>query len=278
MVLREPWRADVSIDDAGLDTTVVHPARRYNYWLGGKDNFAVDRASADLIEKVYPSIRTAARENRAFLQRAVRFLTDSGVRQFLDIGTGLPTADNTHEVAQRIDPSARVVYVDNDPMVMAHARALLTTTTEGRTVYLQEDLRNPDKILTHPELLGTLELTEPVGLVLVAVLHFFADQQQAEAVVRTLLDAVPSGSYLVASNSTLEYSSPEEVEGYQRLVANGQLDVVARSHDEFGRFFAGLELVPPGIGPVSEWRPTVAPDERPSPDQVAIACAVGRKP
>jgi len=169
-----------------FDTGVAHPARRYNYWLGGKDNFAADRESGDLLAKSYPAARIAARANRAFLRRAVRHLAaDAGIRQFLDIGTGLPTADNTHEVAQRVAPDARIVYVDNDPMVMAHARALLTSTSAGDTRYLEEDLRNPEKILAEASI---LDLARPVGLILVAVVHFLPSQEQAREIVRTLLE------------------------------------------------------------------------------------------
>src|SRR5690242_4503822 len=176
-----------------VDETRVHSARRYNYWLGGKDNFAVDRESGDQIAAVFPTIRVTARENRGFLRRAVTHLAaEAGVRQFLDIGTGLPTADNTHEVAQRVAPSSRVVYVDNDPMVLVHARALLTSTPEGRTHYLEADLRTPGKILADPEVLDVLDLDQPVALMLVAVLHFVRDDAEAREIVRTLVDALPS--------------------------------------------------------------------------------------
>src|SRR4051812_29557414 len=173
---------------ANLHPETPHPARRYNYWLGGKDNFAADRAAADAIEAAFPHIRTAAVENRRFLQRAVRHLVEeAGIRQFLDIGTGLPTADNTHEVAQRIEPSARVVYIDNDPLVLAHARALLTSDPAGATAYLDADLRDADAILAQPELAEVLDLSQPVALLLVAVLHFIADDDQAYETVRKLV-------------------------------------------------------------------------------------------
>ena len=174
-----------------IDTTTAHPARRYDYWLGGKDNFAADRESADAIETIFPSIRTAARENRNFLHRAVRYLvTEAGVRQFLDIGTGLPTADNTHDIAQRLAPDARIVYVDNDPLVLVHARALLTSHPHGATQYIEADLRQPEQILTDADLTGTLDLAKPVALLLVAVLHFVPDTDHPDTIVRTLLDAL----------------------------------------------------------------------------------------
>jgi hypothetical protein len=262
---------------AVIDTSVPHPARRYNYWLGGKDNFAADRASADEFEQRFPSVRTGARENRAMLQRATRFLTaEVGLRQFLDIGTGLPTADNTHEVAQRIAPETRVVYVDNDPLVMTHARALLTSTPAGRTAYLEADLREPERILEHPTLRETLDLSRPVGLMLVAVLHFVPGDGAAGPIVRRLLDALPAGSYLVATHATLDFSPPAHREAHAQLRAAGRSDVWPRGHDEFAGLFAGLEVLPPGIVPVSEWRPDPGTAVPPASD-VSVWGGVGRK-
>jgi hypothetical protein len=261
-----------------LDTGVVHPARRYNYWLGGKDNFAADRESGDLLAKSYPAARIAARANRAFLRRAVQYLAgEAGIRQFLDIGTGLPTADNTHEVAQRIAPDARIVYADNDPMVMAHARALLTSTPEGRTRYLEEDLREPEKILSHPELVETLDLDRPVALMLVAIVHFLPDQAVARDIVRTLLGALPPGSYLTMSCATKEFLTPELAANWDETLRTGKSDVYPRDRAAFGEFFDGLDLVEPGIVAVSEWRPDPAADEKPLPVDAAIFGAVARK-
>jgi hypothetical protein len=262
----------------GLDTGVAHPARRYNYWLGGKDNFAADRESGDLLAKSYPAARIAARANRAFLQRAVRYLAgEVGIRQFLDIGTGLPTADNTHEVAQRIRPDSRVVYVDNDPMVMTHARALLGSTPQGRTRYLEEDLRNPERILSHPDLVETIDLDRPVALMLVAIAHFLPDQEAARGLVRTLLDALPSGSCLTMSCATKDFLTPELAANWDASLRNGQSDVYPRDRAAFGEFFTGLDLVEPGIVAVSEWRPDPDATERPTPMQASIFGAVGRK-
>jgi hypothetical protein len=259
-----------------FDTGVAHPARRYNYWLGGKDNFAADRESGDLLAKSYPAARIAARANRAFLRRAVGFLAgEAGVRQFLDIGTGLPTADNTHEVAQRIAPESRIVYVDNDPMVMAHARALLTSTPEGRTRYLEEDLRNPEKILAD---LGVLDLDQPVALMLIAVVHFLADQPAAVGLVRTLVDALPSGSYLTMSCATTDFLTPEIAANWDEALRTGRSDVYPRRRAEFAEFFAGLDLVDPGIVAVGEWRPDPDAEERPTPLEASIFGAVARKP
>ncbi len=259
-----------------IDTSVPHPARRYNSWLGGKDHFAADRASGDEIAAAFPTVRTAVLANRAFLRRAVRFLAgEAGVRQFLDIGTGLPVPDNTHELAQRADPASRVVYVDNDPIVLTHARALLTGTPEGRTAYLEADLRDPAAILGHPDLRATLDLDRPVGLLLVAILHFIHTDEAALPIVRTLLDALPPGSYLVASNATVDFADEAGAAAYRAMFAAGRTDGYARSAAQFGAFFDGLDLVPPGIVAVCDWRDAY-PDATPA--EVAMYAAVGRKP
>ncbi len=191
-----------------IDTTTVHSARRYNYLLGGKDHFEVDRESGREIERLFPGVGVSVREGRKFLRRAVEFLAgEAGIDQFLDIGTGLPTADNTHEVAQRINPRSRVVYVDNDPMVMAHSRALLTSSPEGRTVYLEEDLRNPLRILGNPEVREVIDFRRPVALMLIAVVHFIEDNDEAYAIIRSLVDALPSGSYLAMLHFFYRYPS-----------------------------------------------------------------------
>ncbi|MEV0898316.1 SAM-dependent methyltransferase [Actinoplanes sp. NPDC049802] len=264
---------------AGLDTSTAHPARRYNYWLGGTDHFPADRESGDMLERAHPTVRLSALENRAFLQRAVRFLAEeAGVDQFLDIGTGLPSANNTHEVAQRRVPRSRVVYVDNDPMVGLHARALLTSSPEGRTRYIEEDLRNPAAILEHPQLTETLDLNRPVGLILVAVLHFIPDHAQARGIVRELLAALPSGSYLAATTFTLDHSSPEQAAIAREMIAQGRVDAHPRTHAEFAEYFTGLGMIGPGIVPVSEWLPEVPAHQRPAPELTAVYGAVGRKP
>jgi len=191
--------AQLPVKPYRLDTTVAPPARRYNYWIGGKDHFAADRESGEAILAAFPAARAAALENRAFLRRAVTYLTaEAGVRQFLDIGTGIPAPDNTHEVAQAIAPESRVVYVDNDPIVLTHARALLSSSPQGATAYLEEDLHDFPKILEHPEVTGTLDLTQPVALLLVAVLHFVHDEDDPYEMVAGLLDGLPVGSYLAS--------------------------------------------------------------------------------
>jgi len=199
-----------------INTAKPHAARVYDFYLGGKDHFAADRETGQALMRVVPTIRAAARENRAFLGRAVRFLVaEAGVRQFLDIGTGLPSANNVHEVAQGLAPSCRVVYVDNDPIVLAHARALLTSAPEGKTAYIQADLREPEKILSDPATRATLDFSQPIALMLVAVLHFVPDEEQPRRIVDTLLGALSSGSYLVASHVTAEHD-PDTLVGAGR--------------------------------------------------------------
>jgi S-adenosyl methyltransferase len=260
-----------------IDFSRPHPARMYDYYLGGKDHFAIDRETAERGLRNWPAGRIAARENRKFLGRAVRYLAgDAGIRQFLDIGTGLPSANNTHEVAQRIAPDSRVVYADNDPLVLAHARALLTSSPEGRTAYIQADLREPEKILANPMVHEVLDLSEPVALVLVAILHFIADGEDPGAIVATLLAALPPGSYLVASHITPEHD-PESIHGAERNYRASGVTAQARTAEEFGRMvFSGLELISPGVVLVSEWRPD-EPGPRPKPAEVNWYGAVGRK-
>jgi hypothetical protein len=260
-----------------VDETTAHPARRYNYWLGGKDNFAADRASADEIERISPYVRVAAQANRALLRRATRFLaTEAGIRQFLDIGTGLPTADNTHEVAQRHAPDSRIVYVDNDPLVMTHARALLNSSPEGRTAYIEADLHDPASILADPVLQETFDLSRPVALMLIAVLHFVPGDGAAAPIVRELMDALPVGSYLVATHATTDFGTPGERAFYRKLVEEGTIDIWARPKDEFTALFDGLELAEPGVVPASEWRPEPG-TELPDRSTVNVWTATGRK-
>jgi hypothetical protein len=264
--------------NTAIDATVAHPARRYNYWLGGKDNFASDRASGDELERMFPKVRLGALANRALLKRATRFLAaEAGIRQFLDIGTGLPTADNTHEVAQAVVPDSHIVYVDNDPLVMVHARALLTSTPAGRTAYLQADLNDPDTILADPVLRETLDLSQPVGLMLIAVLHFVHGHGAAQPIVRRLLDALPAGSYLVATHATQDFGTPEQQALYQQILQEGKSDVWTRPKDEFAALFDGLDLVEPGVVPASEWRPEPGA-EIPERSDINVWTAVGRKP
>ncbi|GAB3824867.1 SAM-dependent methyltransferase [Dactylosporangium cerinum] len=266
-----------STEHSRIDTSVPHPARRYSYWLGGKDHFAADRESGDAIAAAFPAVVALARANRAFLARAVRFVAESGVHQFLDLGTGLPAPDNTHEVAQRVTPESRVVYVDNDPIVMVHARALLQGDPRGRTAYLEADVRDPAAILAHPSLLETIDLTAPVGVLLVTTLHFVHDDAQVAAVVQHLLDAVPSGSYLVLTHGTMDFSTPEGVAAYEKMFAAGGTDVRARPKSTIEQYVTGLDIVEPGIVPVSDWRPDASAD-RPVSADLQIYGMVARKP
>ncbi|MFG2042104.1 SAM-dependent methyltransferase [Dactylosporangium sp. NPDC048998] len=272
-----------------IDTTVAHPARRYNYWLSGKDNFAADRESADAIAKVFPHVRIAAIENRRFLHRAVAYLArHAGIRQFLDIGVGLPLEPNTHEIAQDIAPDCRVVYVDNDPLVMAHARALLTSHPEGATAYVEADLRDPAAILDDPGVHHTLDLSQPVGLLLVAVLHFLADDEATHA-VSELLAALAPGSYVVLSHGTTDYASDDTAARIPSLQKKNEIRFRPRSREQVAGFVAGLHAVDPDpaapgtvahlvpidragsqLVSVAQWRPD--PGEPNLPRDEDVAC------
>ena len=261
----------------GIDVTKPHSARIYDYFLEGKDNFAADRETAGQVLQTWPTVRTAARENRAFLNRVVRYLAaEAGIRQFLDIGSGLPTASNVHEVAQGIAPECRVVYVDNDPIVLAHARALLASHPAGVCAYLGADLHQPEQILSHPAIGRTIDLTEPVALMLVALLHFVPDEDQPRRIVQTLLDALPAGSYLAASHAT-DVHNQDGLAGAGRAYQDGGMRGALRSPDEFaGLTFAGLDMVDPGVVLVSEWRPDSAAP-RPLAAEVNTYGGVARK-
>jgi hypothetical protein len=260
-----------------IDTSVAHPARRYDYLLGGKDNFAADRESGDRLIAAVPTMRTGVLENRRFLRRAVTHLARAaGIRQFLDVGTGIPTSPNTHEIAQGIAPDARVVYVDNDPIVLTHARALLSSSPEGATAYLDADLRRPERILAHPELRATLDLTRPVALMLIAVLHFIPDADDPHGLLAPLIDALPSGSYLAMSHVTYDFLPPRTAEQVDHIVSAEPFR--ARSTAEFTAFFDGLDLIDPGVVPVSQWRADGEPQPRPTAADVGFLCAVARVP
>jgi hypothetical protein len=263
----------------GIDTSTMHPARRYDYLLGGKDNFEADRANAEMLTTFFPTARTSALENRRFLRRAVTFLTrEAGIRQFLDIGSGLPTAPNVHEVAQGIAPATRVVYVDNDPIVLVHARALLTSSPEGATAYVDADLRDPDRILADPDVRATLDLSRPVGLMLVAVMHFFPAELQPYAIVEKLAGAMPSGSYLTMSNGTLDHLAPDDAANLRGAFARSGEPAAPRTREEFARFFDGLELIAPGITSVADWRAETEPEPRPTAAEAAVHAGVARIP
>jgi O-methyltransferase involved in polyketide biosynthesis len=259
-----------------LDTSIAHSARLWNYLLGGKDNFAADRAAAEYALALMPELVSSARADREFLGRAVRYLVEeAGVRQFLDIGTGLPTANNTHEVAQAAVPECRVVYVDNDPMVLVHARALLTSTPEGVTDYVDADIRDPDRILDAAE--RTLDFGRPVAVMLLGILNFVVDDAEATSVVRRLLSAVPSGSHLVISHPTLEVNREAVEESMRMWNESGAAPITARTPGQIRGFFDGLDLLDPGIVTCSAWRPDPAATGAVS-EKVSEYAGVGRKP
>jgi hypothetical protein len=271
------WQSDIADDDREppkVDTSVAHIARVYDYWLGGKNHFAADREAGDEAVRAYPDMHMSVRQNRAFLQRAVRYLAGAGIRQFLDIGTGLPSADNTHEVAQAVAPDSRVVYVDNDPIVLAHARALLTSSPEGVTGYLDADARETGTIITEAGKL--LDFGQPVAVMLIAVLHLIPEEDDPYQLVADLLAAVPSGSYLVVSQvaSDLQRQSPGINAAAARLSQVMFQRVTARSQDQVLKLFNGLEILEPGIVPVQDWRPD-GPQEG---IRSAMRGGIGRKP
>jgi hypothetical protein len=257
-----------------FDTSVAHHARVYDYLLGGKDNYAADRAAAQATLEVWPEFAFAAQANRAFLGRVIRYLAaDAGIRQFLDIGTGIPTAGNTHQVAQAIAPESQVVYVDYDPIVLAHARALLTSSATGATEYIHADLRDTPAILTQARQL--LDFTQPVAVSLIAILHAIPDSDDPHAIVAMLMDAVPSGSYLAVSHAGSDLLNREAQDAFDGVMSRMvQQQFTMRSSEQVTRFFACTDLVEPGLVPVEEWRsaPDVSETRRSS-----LWGAVGRK-
>ena len=258
-----------------VDTTRPHQARVYDYWLGGKDNFAVDREAAEQALAAYPGLRRGVRAQRAFLANAVGYLTSTaGVRQFLDIGTGIPTANNTHEVAQAADPDNRVVYVDNDPIVLAHARALLTGVRAGTTSYLDADLRDTAKILA--EAAALLDFREPVGVLLIGILQLIPDEDDPHAVVARLMDAVPPGSWLAIFHPASDILADRMKEVARSVSTRAATPTTLRARPEVLRFFNGLELLEPGLVQVHRWRPgSPAPDMG---DEVPGYAGLARKP
>jgi hypothetical protein len=241
---------------ANFDQDAPHPARMYDYYLDGLDNYEVDRAAAAQVEKAFPSVRRAAWANREFMHRSTAYLAQIGIRQFLDIGTGIPTEPNLHQVVQKIAPESHVVYVDNDPLVLSFARALMTSAPEGRTAYAEADVRRVDEILNMPALLRTLDLAQPVAISLIALLHFIPTGARPYDIVSALMDAVPSGSYLAISHATPDFA-PETFAEITRIYNAGGMDAEFRSHAEVHRFFDGLELVEPGVVPPHRWHPDV---------------------
>jgi hypothetical protein len=259
-----------------IDTAKPHPARMYDAYLGGKDNYPVDREAVRQIVRDFPEVRAIALANRAFLQRAVRFLAvQAGIRQFLDIGTGIPSAGNVHEVAGQFAPDSRVVYVDNDPIVHVHANALLAGS--GTTSIVLADLRDPEAIVAHPKVRGTIDFTEPVALLLVAILHFITDEEDPASIVATLRDALPGGSFLALSHATPDFHPPGAIGQAVAVYQNATAPFVPRAFDRVLGFFDGFDLVEPGLVQAPLWHPD---GRRPGPKDLAkigIYAGVGRK-
>lgn len=267
------WREAEKDLMAGIDTTVPHSARIWNYWLGGKDNYPVDQQAGDEYVEIFPGIVDIARLSRQLHARAVRYLAaDAGIDQFLDIGTGLPTADNTHEVAQRVNPACTIVYVDNDPLVLAHARILLTSTPQGTTAYIDANLHEPQHILEQAA--ETLDFGRPVALMLMEILGHITDDDEAHAIVRRLLAGLPSGSYLVIADGTNVI--PEEFDAAQHNYdEGGSVPYRLRDADQIARFFDGTELLEPGLVPCPLWRSEEPLGPLP---EVQPLGGIGRKP
>jgi len=265
--------SSTSSENPTIDQSVPHSARVWNYWLGGKDHYQVDRAVGDQVMAMFPDITRLARADRAFLGRAVRYLAgEASIRQFLDIGTGLPTADNAHQVAQAIAPESRIVYVDNDPLVLVHARALLTSTPEGACDYIDADLRDVDKILAAAA--NTLDFTQPVALMLLGIMGQIPDSDHPQSVIKRLMEAMPSGSYLALSDGiNTSETFTEAVRHYNENSAN---TYHPRSPEQITGFFDGLQLVEPGVVDLTSWRPE--PTSFADPGEVPGMCGVGRKP
>jgi hypothetical protein len=266
------WPAD------RIDTRNPHPARVYDYILGGKDYYPPDQEAGDAMVDVWPAIVPHMRENRKFMHRVTRFLAqEAGIRQFLDIGTGIPTRPNVHEVAQSVAPQSRVVYVDNDPIVLTLSEGLSSSTPEGRTEYIEADMRDPAAILASPQFAGTIDLSRPVALTVIAIVHLVMDEDDPVGIVRRLLEPLPSGSYLAMSIGTADFA-PEEVGRVGREYAARGMPMRLRTLAEARPYFDGLELVDPGIVQVHRWRPDGEVDPAVTDDQIAMYVAVARKP
>ncbi|MFJ8622457.1 SAM-dependent methyltransferase [Kitasatospora sp. NPDC093550] len=263
-------------DGVDLRLNVPHSARMYDYFLGGFTNFAADREAAGHALAVAPWLRTAARANRSFMHRSTRALAEAGFDQFLDIGTGIPTSPNLHEVAQRVHPAARVVYVDNDPIVLSHAQALLTGTPEGRTAYVEADVRDVDRLLAAPGLRDTIDLDRPVALSLNALLHFVPDDLGAHALVEHLKSVLARGSALVISHVTPDFA-PQDIADLTRIYESAGTVGQARTLPEFVRFFVGWTFLPPGPVPTPHWRPS-ADEPAIQAAEASLYAAVALKP
>lgn len=274
---------DTALPDNGwpadrIDTENAHSARIYDYILGGKDFYPADQEAGDAMSREWPALPIHMRANRDWMNRAVRWLAEeAGVRQFLDVGTGIPTSPNLHEIAQSVSPDTRVVYVDNDPIVLTLSQGLLSSTPEGRTAYIEADFRDLTDLYQAPELLETLDLDRPVALTVIAIVHFMLDADDAVGVVRRLLEPLPSGSYLAMSIGTAEFA-PEEVGRVAREYEARNMPMRLRTIDEAHTFFEGLELVEPGIVQVHKWHPDGTGEQGIRDEDIAMYGAVARKP
>ncbi|MGR3931881.1 SAM-dependent methyltransferase [Streptomyces sp. BRA346] len=261
-----------------IDTENAHSARIYDYIIGGKDYYPADKEAGDAMAREWPALPIHMRANRDFMNRAVRFLAEeAGIRQFLDIGTGIPTSPNLHEIAQAVAPDSRVVYVDNDPIVLTLSQGLLSSTPEGKTTYVEADMRDPAAILSAPELRDTLDLGKPVALTVIAIVHFVLDEDDAYGIVNRLLEPLPSGSYLAMSVGTADFA-PEEVGRVAREYAARDMPMRLRTEAEAARFFDGLDLVAPGVAQVHKWHPDARSGEGIKDEDIAMYGAVARKP
>ena len=265
--------ADVNRAPPGINLSVAHPARVYDYWLGGKDNFPADREVGDRVIAIVPEILQSVRANRAFLKRAVRLAAEAGIGQFLDVGSGLPTAENTHEIAKRVAHDAHVVYVDNDPVVATHGRALLADS--GSTTVVQADVREPGAILGHPEVRGLIDFDQPVAVLMLGVLHLVADEQDPFGIVARFREVMAPGSFLIFSHLTAD-SDPKRASEYLAIInrSSGDARAFMRGRDQVERFFDGFELLDPGVVPPDRWRPETPGAMR----HFWLWAGVGRKP
>ncbi|MFI9168135.1 SAM-dependent methyltransferase [Streptomyces lincolnensis] len=264
--------------DEAIDTGSAHSARIYDYIIGGKDHYPADREAGDAMCREWPALPVHMRANRDFMNRAVRYLAaQAGIRQFLDVGTGIPTSPNIHEIAQSVSPDARVVYVDNDPLVLRLSQGLLDSAPEGRTAYIEADLRDPAGIMDDPRLRATLDLSRPVALTVIAIVHFMMDEDDAVGIVRRLLDPLPSGSHLAMSIGTAEFA-PDEVGRVAHEYAARGMPMRLRTFAEAEEFFAGLDLVAPGVVQVHKWRPDGTGTEVVRDEDIAMYGVVARKP
>ncbi|RSM56826.1 methyltransferase [Actinoplanes sp. ATCC 53533] len=260
---------------AALDTGVPHPARIYDYWLGGKDNFAPDRAVGEQIIKAVPTVAMMVRANRSWMLRTIRYLVrEAGIRQFLDIGTGIPTAPNLHQAAQKIAPACRVLYLDNDPIVLTHARALLPSTPQGHCEYLDADVRDISRVLTSPELAATIDPSKPVGIMCASVLMLLADADDPWGLMARLRDWAPPGSHLAISHPTAD-PNPDAMAAVVATTAKVGITFVPRTHEQVARMFGDWELIGPGLVPVLAWRPDEPPED---PNAAYYWAGAARKP